>query len=69
MNETLKEITISFKEEILFSMSFDIICITDLEGYFIKINNSFENILGYKLEEIKIKKYFDFIHVDYLENT
>ena len=55
--------------EIFFSVALDLFCIADTDGNFVRVNKSWEKILGYKSEEIEKKKFLDFIHPDDMENT
>lgn len=52
-----------------FSVNLDLLCIASLEGEFIKINNSWTETLGYSIEELKSKRFFEFIHPDDLSKT
>ena len=54
----------------LFNMSLDIICIVDIHSAtFTKVNPAFTKILGYSVEELVDKPFFEFIHPDDLEAT
>ncbi|MBC8469148.1 MAG: PAS domain S-box protein [Planctomycetes bacterium] len=59
------------EEEIerIFNMTGYLICIADLNGYFKRVNSSFEQLLGYSSEELLKKPFFDFIHPDDREKT
>lgn len=46
----------------VFNASPDIICIADLEGYFVKINPAAVDLIGYSQEELMSRPYLDFIH-------
>ncbi len=52
-----------------FTNALDLFCIADVEGYFIRLNKQWENVLGYNLEELNGKKFLDFIHPDDLNAT
>lgn len=52
-----------------FSINLDLLCIADMDGNFIKINKSWESILGYSQEYIEGKKFLDFIHPEDIEKT
>jgi len=63
-----------FKEEIdryekHFSISMDLLCIANPDGYFLKVNPQFTHILGFSQEELLSKPFFDFIHSDDIEQT
>ena len=53
----------------IFDLSPDMIGFADLKGFFQKINNSFERILGYTPEEFCSKPFLHFVHEDDLERT
>jgi PAS domain S-box-containing protein len=55
--------------ERFFSLALDLLCIADTDGYFHKLNKSWENTLGYKLEEISNARFLDFIHPDDISKT
>ncbi|HRF98264.1 MAG TPA: PAS domain S-box protein, partial [Aggregatilineales bacterium] len=51
-----------------FNLSSDLLCITNHDGYFLKLSRSWE-ILGYPLDELIGKRYIDFVHTDDLPET
>jgi len=59
------------EEEIekFFNMTGYMICIASIDGYFTRINKSFEQALGYSSEELLSKPYLDFIHPDDRDQT
>jgi PAS domain S-box-containing protein len=52
-----------------FELSIDMLCIADTEGYFRLLNPAFKNILGYEIEELKSRPFFEFVHPDDLYAT
>jgi diguanylate cyclase (GGDEF)-like protein/PAS domain S-box-containing protein len=52
-----------------FSINLDLLCIADVDGSFIKVNKSWENILGYSKEYLEGKKFLDFIHPEDIKET
>jgi PAS domain S-box-containing protein len=71
LNSNLEEkIKARTKElENFFSVSLDLLCIADMSGKFIKVNKSWETLLGIPISELQTRKVFDFIHPDDLEIT
>ncbi len=59
------------KEELnrFFSLNLDLLCIANQEGNFLKLNKSWESILGYPLEELQNQKFFNLIHPEDLQST
>ena len=59
------------EEEIerIFNMTGYMVCVADLEGSFIRVNSSFEQILGYSCEELLKRPYLDLIHPDDKDKT
>lgn len=64
LNNLHKESIVQANFQAFFELSNDLLCSTDLEGNFLRINSQFENILGLS-EEIAIgKKFYQYIHPD-----
>ncbi|MDG5814676.1 PAS domain S-box protein [Chitinispirillales bacterium ANBcel5] len=59
------------KEELecFFSMNLDLLCIADLNGYFLKTNEAWGQVLGYATEDLNKRKFLDFVHPDDLKPT
>ncbi len=55
--------------EDFFSLNLDLLCIADTEGNFIKINNSWSDILGYSTKELYKRKFLDFVHPEDMQST
>ena len=47
-------------------INIDLLCVTDLEGNFVKVNEEFENVLGYRAEVLKGKSFISLIHKEYI---
>ncbi|MGE5839257.1 MAG: PAS domain S-box protein [Deltaproteobacteria bacterium] len=45
-----------------FSVSLDLLCIANTEGYFLRLNPSFERVLGYRRKELTAKRFLYFVH-------
>jgi PAS domain S-box-containing protein len=52
------------ERERFFTLSFDLLCIFDSKGTFLRINPAFEKTLGYAPEELLGNSFLDFIHPD-----
>ena len=52
-----------------FSLNLDLLCIADLEGRFIRVNKSWETILGYPADYLEGKKFLDYVHPEDLQKT
>ncbi|MCQ1537851.1 PAS domain S-box protein [Methanocalculus taiwanensis] len=55
--------------ENFFRVNLDLLCIADLEGNFIKINETWSAILGYSTEELNKRKFLEFVHPDDMQAT
>lgn len=52
-----------------FSSAIDLLCIARTDGYFLRLNPEWENILGYPLKALEGQRFIDFIHPDDVEAT
>jgi PAS domain S-box-containing protein len=52
------------ESERIFDLSLDLLCVTGLDGYFKRVNPSFERTLGYSREQLLSRPFADFIHPD-----
>jgi PAS domain S-box-containing protein len=52
-----------------FTVNLDLLCIADIEGYFIKTNEAWSSILGYSTSELNGMKFLDFVHPDDIQAT
>jgi PAS domain S-box-containing protein len=52
-----------------FTLSLDLLCIADTDGYFRRLNPEWENTLGYSLAELEGKRFLDFVHPDDIAAT
>lgn len=55
--------------ERIFNTTGYMICVANMDGYFKRINFSFEQTLGYSSKELLEKPFFEFIHPDDIEKT
>jgi PAS domain S-box-containing protein len=53
----------------LFELSIDLIAVADVEGSFLRVNPSFEAVLGYTAAEITSRPFIDFVHPEDREQT
>jgi len=52
-----------------FSVTLDLLCIANTEGYFLRLNPAWERSLGYSREELTTKRFLDFVHPEDLDKT
>lgn len=55
--------------EAFFNYSLDLLCIANIEGYFIRLNPEWKKTLGYSLQDLEGHRFFDFVHPDDLQTT
>lgn len=55
--------------ERFFHLSLELLCIANLDGYFVELNGNWERALGYSLDELKGKPFLDFVHPDDKQKT
>jgi diguanylate cyclase (GGDEF)-like protein/PAS domain S-box-containing protein len=53
-----------FDLERFFDFAIDMLCIADHEGYFRRVNRSFERVLGYDQQELLAHPFLEFVHPD-----
>jgi PAS domain S-box-containing protein len=52
-----------------FNSATDLFCIADIQGYFLKLNPSWEKTLGYPISQLQGQRFLDFVHPDDLQST
>jgi len=52
-----------------FDSALDLLCVASIDGYFIRLNKEWRNVLGYEMSELEGKKFLDFVHPDDLQAT
>lgn len=55
--------------ERFFYIYLDLLCISDMQGNFIKTNHAWKTILGYSSDELKERNFLEFIHPDDMQST
>ncbi len=55
--------------EQFFAMDLDLLCITDLESHFLRLNQGWEGTLGYPTAELLGKPFLEFVHPDDISKT
>lgn len=55
--------------ERFFSTNLDMFCIADFRGTFIKLSKSWQNVLGYKIEELEGSAFLKYVHPDDVNDT
>ncbi len=52
-----------------FTVSLDMLCISDFNGYFRRLNPAWKKVLGFDPEDLVAQPYLDFVHPDDREST
>lgn len=52
------------ERERFFTESLDMLCVANFDGYFIRLNPVWEQTLGWTIEELTARPYFEFVHPD-----
>ncbi|MGI0482178.1 PAS domain S-box protein [Geminocystis sp. CENA526] len=52
-----------------FSLAIDLLCIANVEGYFLRVNTEWEKVLGYPLNQLEGSRFLDYVHPDDLPAT
>lgn len=51
-------------EERFFDLSIDMLCVLGFDGYFRRLNAAWERTLGFTIEELQSRPFFEFVHPD-----
>lgn len=60
---------IADENERIFNHSLGLSVVANFDGYFIRINPAWENLLGWTIREITSKKFMEFVHPDDVQKT
>jgi PAS domain S-box-containing protein len=52
-----------------FTITSDLLCMANTDGYFLRLNPAWERALGYSREELMAKRFLEFVHPDDLMRT
>ncbi|TVQ08647.1 MAG: diguanylate cyclase [Leptolyngbya sp. DLM2.Bin27] len=55
--------------ERFFSVSLDLLCIADTDGYFHRLNPAWEKVLGYPLAALEQARFLNYVHPEDLDST
>lgn len=55
--------------ERFFTVALDLLSISDTEGHFLRVNRTWERILGYSMDELEGKSFIDFVHPEDVSST
>ncbi|HSL19987.1 MAG TPA: response regulator [Vicinamibacterales bacterium] len=50
--------------ERFFTLSLDLLCVANFEGYFLRVNPTWQRLLGWTNEELQVSPFLDFVHPD-----
>jgi PAS domain S-box-containing protein len=65
--ETLREKSEELDQ--FFNVSIELLCISNTDGYFLRVNPAWEKVLGYSREELMAHRFLDFVHPDDIPKT
>lgn len=52
-----------------FTLGLDMVCVSDFDGYFKRVNGAFETTLGYTPTEMMTQRWIEFVHPDDIDAT
>jgi PAS domain S-box-containing protein len=53
----------------IFTLSLDLLCVANFDGYFLRVNPAWQRVLGFSLEELQGVPFIEFVHPDDREKT
>lgn len=69
--ESIQSLTSNMENKLdrFFNLSLEMLCIADISGYFMLVNDSFEKTLGYSKKELYAHPFIHFVHPDDVDLT
>lgn len=68
-----KDVTIEYESikqiDAFLEVNTDLLCVANLDGYFLRVNQKFTDVLGYSIEELENKLFLDYVHPEDVEKT
>ncbi|GAC1303689.1 MAG: hypothetical protein NVSMB14_11950 [Isosphaeraceae bacterium] len=57
------------EQDLFFTLSLDMLCVANLDGYFLRLNPAWERTLGFEVEDLLAEPFLNFVHPDDREPT
>lgn len=57
------------RHEWRFDIKRDLVCVSDARGYFVSLNQAWEDVLGWTREQLRSRPYIELVHDDDVERT
>ena len=68
-HDVSKEYELEKQIEGFLDVNIDMLCVTDVDGKFHKVNKKFQEILGYRPDEVEGEIFLNFVHPDDIDST